>query len=125
MTGRKLHPIAMLAFLTFRACNAVGYYVITLAGTIVSPAANYAAMSAEFDGLAGHIATVPAGISKIRMTITVSSMASIATEVDNVHNVARPVFDDMSMHFRILLNQVLCYKAKSYQMAIEAHTWPE
>lgn len=98
MAGRQLQPMATRALFPRLRGKPVDHHIVALAIAFVIAAANYAAMSAECNAVSAFVATVPTFISQIGMVAAVSTMASIATKVDNIHNVTWAVFDNVSVH---------------------------
>jgi hypothetical protein len=108
MTGRKLYPVPMLAFLTVLREKAVDNNVVALAVAFVSTACNHAAGGTELNGVAAFIAAAPALIRQVTVSFAVVVVAVIAAKVDNIHNVASIVFNDVSVHISLQSSRQQC-----------------
>jgi hypothetical protein len=101
----KLYPIAVLALHAMRSREAVHDYIVALAIALIRTASDYATSGAELHRVAALLTAVPAFIGKVCVGGAIGTVTAIATEVDNVYNVAFAVLDNVRVHISLLLVQ--------------------
>ena len=103
MIRRKLYPVTMLALHAVRRRKAVHNYVVTLSIALIRAASDYATSGAELHRVTTFLTAIPAFIGKVCVGGAIGTVTAIATEVDNVYNVALAVLDNVRVHVSSLL----------------------